>query len=240
MAATNACPHPDDGWSEQSRSTGAALHVSAASPSSAALEFKLPPRPSTVFLAGLTSGVAVAGLFNPFDRALYLSVLHTRPFLQPVNWSNPYTGFLQSLLGRTLSGGLYFPLYDLCVVPLQKHVGFPSSISCSAHFLAGWLLVDVLVVGRPLPVLNRDIVFTLCVHLAQGGFAPDSALLAFLAGNAAGAANGIVLNHLTTVKYQSWKTGAGFVCSARSMFQQGGVRPFMKGIGATMTRDVGF
>lgn len=149
---------------------------------------------NAVLLAGLTSGVVIAGLFNPWDRALYLSVLHQRPFLRACNWRSPYTGFLQSLLGRTLSGGLYFPLYDLCLRPCQTITGLRS----------------------------------------------DSALLAFLAGNTAGAVNGIVLNHLTTVKYQSWKTKERFLRTAKTMFQQGGCRPFMKGVGATMCRDLVF
>lgn len=64
------------------------------------------------FLAGLFSGVIQAGVFNPWDRALYLSVKDKRRFLSKANWQQPFTGLSQSLLTRTLSGGLYFPLYD--------------------------------------------------------------------------------------------------------------------------------
>lgn len=59
------------------------------------------------FLCGLVAGVAQAGVFNPFDRALYLSVKHHRPFLSYEHFSQPYSGFLQSVGGRALSGGLY-------------------------------------------------------------------------------------------------------------------------------------
>jgi hypothetical protein len=58
-------------------------------------------------MCGLVAGVAQAGVFNPFDRALYLSVKNHRPFLCYENFAQPYSGFLQSVGGRALSGGLY-------------------------------------------------------------------------------------------------------------------------------------
>lgn len=58
------------------------------------------------FLSGLTAGVAQAGLFNPFDRALYLSVKNHTPFLRRENFQTPYQGFFQSVGHRALSGGL--------------------------------------------------------------------------------------------------------------------------------------
>lgn len=59
------------------------------------------------FLCGLLAGISQAGLFNPYDRALYLSVTNRTPFLAWENWKVPYQGFLQSVGGRALSGGLY-------------------------------------------------------------------------------------------------------------------------------------
>jgi hypothetical protein len=75
------------------------------------------------FLCGLLAGVAQAGLFNPYDRALYLSVRDERPFLHAGNWTHPYLGFVQSLNTRALAGGLYFPLEHLALqlVPPQQH-----------------------------------------------------------------------------------------------------------------------
>lgn len=85
----------------------------------------IPPIPASphghMIMAGLASGVSVAGLFNPWDRALYLSVLHTRPFLTPANFHHPYQGFLQVVVHRTLSGGLYFPLFDMAQ-PFTKEI----------------------------------------------------------------------------------------------------------------------
>jgi Mitochondrial carrier protein len=68
------------------------------------------PTHSTSFICGLLAGIAQAGVFNPYDRALYLSVRDNRKFLHPINWYNPYTGFVQSISGRAIQGGLYFPL----------------------------------------------------------------------------------------------------------------------------------
>jgi hypothetical protein len=66
-----------------------------------------------VFCAGLVSGVSVAGIFNFWDRALYLSVKHKRNFMDPLNFKHAYRGFFQSLGHRTLAGGMYFPLCDI-------------------------------------------------------------------------------------------------------------------------------
>ena len=68
------------------------------------------PTHSTSFICGLLAGIAQAGVFNPYDRALYLSIRDNRRFLHPINWYNPYTGFMQSISGRAIQGGLYFPL----------------------------------------------------------------------------------------------------------------------------------
>jgi hypothetical protein len=62
------------------------------------------------FFCGLTAGVSQAGLFNPFDRALYLSVKNEVPFLRWENFQQPYQGFFQSVGHRAISGGLYYPL----------------------------------------------------------------------------------------------------------------------------------
>jgi hypothetical protein len=62
------------------------------------------------FFCGLSAGVSQAGLFNPFDRALYLSVKNEIPFLRWENFQQPYQGFFQSVGHRAISGGLYYPL----------------------------------------------------------------------------------------------------------------------------------
>jgi hypothetical protein len=68
---------------------------------------------SKALACGLGAGVVQAGLLNPFDRALYLSVKERRPFLHRENFTRPYQGFLQSVGGRAVSGGLFFPLESI-------------------------------------------------------------------------------------------------------------------------------
>lgn len=77
------------------------------------------------------AGTLQAGFFNPFDRALYLSVKNHVPFMTKSNFAHPYQGFGQSILCRALSGGLYYPLenYFSSLVPLDSGPW--------ANFLAG-------------------------------------------------------------------------------------------------------
>ena len=65
---------------------------------------------SASFVAGLGAGLSVTTAFNPYDRALYLSVAHARPFVAAANWTTPYQAWTQTLASRALSAGLYFPL----------------------------------------------------------------------------------------------------------------------------------
>ena len=62
---------------------------------------------------GILSGLLQAAIFNPWDRALYLSVKHDRKFLHWLNFKNPFAGLMQTITQRALSSGLYFPLEDI-------------------------------------------------------------------------------------------------------------------------------
>ena len=62
---------------------------------------------------GLVSGLGQAGLFNPWDRALYLSIKHNRPFLSYSNFQHPFQGLMQTITQRAISSGLYFPLEEI-------------------------------------------------------------------------------------------------------------------------------
>lgn len=89
-------------------------------------------------LSGLAAGVAQAGLFNPFDRALYLSVKNHTPFLTPENFQSPYQGFFQSVGHRALSGGLYYPLehFFMSLLPVDVVLDHGSS-GALYNFMAG-------------------------------------------------------------------------------------------------------
>mmetsp|Transcript_1783 Transcript_1783/g.1888 ORF Transcript_1783/g.1888 Transcript_1783/m.1888 type:complete len:345 (-) Transcript_1783:324-1358(-) len=105
-----------------------------------------PPQPNHIsLLCGLAAGISQAGLFNPYDRALYLSVRNRTPFLSFSNWKRPYAGFTQSIMGRAVQGGLFFPLEQWFTSRLLEarldDVTFTSgstpTASPLAHFLAG-------------------------------------------------------------------------------------------------------
>ncbi|KTD06399.1 hypothetical protein Lgra_3176 [Legionella gratiana] len=59
-------------------------------------------------VSGLLAGASNSGLFNPWDRALYLSVKHNRPFLLFQNFKSPYQGFSQAFVQRAFLGGIYY------------------------------------------------------------------------------------------------------------------------------------
>ena len=84
-----------------------------------------PPKVNLIsFGCGLIAGTISAGLFNPMDRALYLSVKNRKPFLSKENFlPNPYQGFLQSVGHRALAGGLYYPLehFFMTCIPTANH-----------------------------------------------------------------------------------------------------------------------
>lgn len=88
----------------------------------------------TKVVCGLISGGIQAGLFNPWDRALYLSVKHNRRLLCKANFASPYEGFGQSIVQRIFSAGLYFPLEEVFMAPAKREL--PSNPRV-AEFLAG-------------------------------------------------------------------------------------------------------
>lgn len=88
---------------------------------------------SAAILCGIAAGVAQAGLFNPYDRALYLSVKDHKSFLSPSNWTSPYAGFWQSLGGRAVAGGLYYPLEHYFLRLLNR----PGESWPLANFVSG-------------------------------------------------------------------------------------------------------
>lgn len=87
--------------------------------------------PSTLMVSGFAAGIAVTGLLNPYDRALYLSVAKRRPFLHKCNWRHPFQGLGQSIVGRAISTGLWFPLERASFQTLNSHdatAALPSGI----------------------------------------------------------------------------------------------------------------
>ena len=79
-------------------------------------------QPHKLLFCGLSSGLICAGIFNPWDRALYLSVKNDIPFLRKENFMNPFSGLFQTVFQRAISSGLYFPLEEIYEVEIAKYV----------------------------------------------------------------------------------------------------------------------
>jgi hypothetical protein len=84
-------------------------------------------KPIVLFASGFAAGIAVTGLLNPVDRALFLSVSERRAFLHPANWRQPFQGLGQSVIGRAVATGFWFPLERLALSSLQKQPWADSS-----------------------------------------------------------------------------------------------------------------
>lgn len=89
--------------------------------------------------AGLLSGVVSSSFFSPFDRALYLSVVNVTPLFASANWRNPYQGVSQSIVHRSFSSGMYFPLVDLLIPKCRDALSSfgPAVVSFTAGNIAG-------------------------------------------------------------------------------------------------------
>lgn len=161
---------------------------------------------------GLTAGISQAGLFNPFDRALYLSVKNEIPFLRWENFQQPYQGFFQSVGHRAISGGLYYPLEQFFMTLTPTNNDLETPIIIGGH------------------------------HHNSKGAATSGAFYNFLAGTAAGTANALICNPISAIKYKTWGRDAnrGMLLEIKGMIRKGGLRPFSNGLIPTVARDMVF
>ena len=83
---------------------------------------------------GFCAGLVTAGVLNPWDRALYLSVKDRRRFFHPANWRSPYQGLSQTIVQRAATSGLYFPLEQATSELLQQR-----GVLAASPAARGWL-----------------------------------------------------------------------------------------------------
>jgi hypothetical protein len=164
------------------------------------------------FNCGLIGGITQAGMFNPWDRALYLSVKHSRPFLSLSNFSRPYQGFWQAIVQVCLCG-----VFDVCDDMRWDGMGWDG--------MRVWNFLFVLVAcqefsyqptksttqNKPQRTLSTGLYFPLedlfmqpCYETFDNKF-----LAAWMAGTLAGALNGVALNPASAIKCV---LGCAFVC----------------------------
>jgi hypothetical protein len=147
--------------------------------------------------SGLFTGIFCSGLFNPWDRALYLSVKNQKPFLSVENFTSPYHGFAQAVMQRAFLGSAYY----IMQAEMKSYM---------------------------YPYLRNNIGIS------------ESATQ-FCVGASAGSMSGILTNSISAVKYHTWgQDNRSFSSSVREMWSLGGVKPFIKGTGATVGRDMIF
>lgn len=158
-------------------------------------------RTAKLMNCGFLSGLLQAGVFNPWDRALYLSIRFKRPFLNVDNFKNPMAGVLQTITQRAISAGCYFPLEQIFSELLRSQI---NSLKSEQEY---------------------------------------SRSINFFAGLLAGSTNGIILNPFSAIKYRFWlKEGNGhsFISTAAEMLRKRGIKPFLVGSKATISRDLVF
>ena len=85
-----------------------------------------------ILSAGFAAGMVVTAVLSPYDRALFLSVRGKRPFLRYDNWTTPFQGVGQTLVSRSLSTGLYFPLEELGQQGARRFFGFRDHSTASS------------------------------------------------------------------------------------------------------------
>lgn len=88
------------------------------------------------FECGFFAGFLVTAALNPWDRALYLAVINKRNFLSRDNWREPYRGLTQTIVQRSISSGVYFPLEEAC----GRALGSPILGGQAAGVLLGLIL----------------------------------------------------------------------------------------------------
>lgn len=89
---------------------------------------------------GFGSGLIQSVIFNPWDRALYLSVKNDRNFLHALNFEKPMTGVFQTAIHRAISSGLYFPLEDIFSSQISKSFEKEKNTSPSVRALFSGML----------------------------------------------------------------------------------------------------
>jgi hypothetical protein len=99
------------------------------------------PDPTLSLACGLTAGICQTAVFNPYDRAMYLSTQLKRPFLSPSNWtvSESLVGIFPSVLQRAVASGLYFPMEQYARIWLSTDERTKGEANALAGILSGAL-----------------------------------------------------------------------------------------------------
>lgn len=64
------------------------------------------------FYASIIVGISQAFLFNPIDKAIYTSIINNNSIINRKNWIKPFSGALNGIYIKIITGGIYFYLID--------------------------------------------------------------------------------------------------------------------------------
>ena len=162
----------------------------------------------SALVPGLIAGAVQAVLFNPIDRALFLRVLHRRSFFCLDNWANPFQGFGNAALYRTLCGASYLVWQDVMRGELERR---------NPQLLVDSPVVAQLAIGCIAGTLNGLALNQLQIVKYQLWSTPLTQQLAS-AGGSPIRRNGVIR-------------------VAQEMLERGGVRVFFRGVGVSILRD---
>lgn len=102
-------------------------------------------------MAGLMSGITIAILFNPIDKAQYTGFKNNISFYNFRNFDKPFSGTFNSCTTKIISNGLYFSCIDMIHDRLKKSPMTPFQQQFIAYNLAGSICS---VVSNPLSVIK--------------------------------------------------------------------------------------
>jgi hypothetical protein len=63
-------------------------------------------------ISGITTGIMTAIIFNPIDKAIYVSTTKNLSIFNKEVWSNCFKGTLNTILTRIITSGMYFTFLD--------------------------------------------------------------------------------------------------------------------------------
>ena len=83
-------------------------------------------------ISGLTTGVITAILFNPIDKAIYVSTTKNLSIFNKEVWSKCFKGTINTILTRLITSGLYFTFLDKLSANYSPfHTALITSFACN-------------------------------------------------------------------------------------------------------------
>jgi len=88
---------------------------------------------NTEIISGILTGFISTIIFNPIDKAIYISTTKNLGILDKSIWTSPYKGSLNTLSTRIINSGLYFSYLDYYskITNNNFQVALMTSLCCS-------------------------------------------------------------------------------------------------------------